>query len=318
MKRTTAAIVLLFCLATAFAQDYPNRSVRIIVPLTPGSGADIVGRLLTKRMSETMGQTFLVENRAGAGGQIGTQAVAKAAPDGYTLLVQSSSHAVNPALYKSLPYDPIKDFADVAILGATPYAMVTAANGPYASLAQLIEAARKEPGKVPFASAGIGTSTHLVAEYFAQLAKVQLLHIPYKGSAEAIQDVLAGRSAMYMAPVNAAIGYIKDGRLRALGVGTEKRVAILPEIATIAEQGVPGYAVNLWFGMWAPAGTPAAIVNRLNAEVQKAFDAPDIREQYVKLGVEPVKMTPAAFAKYVRDEIAINVRIVNDGGIEKQ
>ncbi|MFM9888441.1 MAG: tripartite tricarboxylate transporter substrate binding protein [Burkholderiales bacterium] len=322
MKSIWAAIALagtiLFGLSSSIAQDYPNRALRIIVPLTPGSGADIVGRLLAKKMSESWSQPILVENRAGAGTQIGTQAVARATPDGYTLLVQSASHAVNPALYKSLPYDSLKDFVDVAMLASTPYVMVAGGTGPYRTLQALIDAARAKPGDVAFASAGVGTSTHLVAEYFALLAKVKLLHIPYKGSAEAIQDTLAGRTAFYMAPVNAAIGHLKDGRLIALGVGTERRTTILPDVPTIAEQGVTGYAVNLWFGMWAPAGTPANIVNRLNAEVARSVAAADVREQFSKLGMEPAPMSPEAFAKYVRAEIAINQRIVADGGIERQ
>jgi tripartite-type tricarboxylate transporter receptor subunit TctC len=320
MKRWTAVIsvVATAVMSSVQAQEFPVRPIRIIVPLTPGSGADIVGRLVAKKMSESLGQPILVENRAGAGTQIGTQAVAKAAPDGYTLLVQSSSHAVNPALYKNLPYDTLKDFVDVAPLGSTPYVLVSAANGPYKTLAALLGAARAQPGSVPFASAGIGTSTHLVAEYLALLAKVKLLHVPYKGSAEAIQDTLAGRTAFYMAPVNAAIGHIKDGRLLALGVGTDKSVAILPNVSTIAEQGVPGYVVNLWFGMWTSAGTPPAIVSKLNAEVARSIASSEVREQFAKLGVEPMPMSPDAFAKFVRTEIAVNQRIVTDGGIERQ
>ncbi len=322
MKSIWAAIALAgtisFGASSSTAQEYPNHAIRIIVPLTPGSGADIVGRLLAKKMSESWGQPIVVENRAGAGTQIGTQAVARSTPDGYTLLVQSASHAVNPALYKSLPYDSLKDFVDVAMLASTPYVMVTGGTGPYRTLQALIDAARAKPGDVAFASAGVGTSTHLVAEYFALLAKVKLLHIPYKGSAEAIQDTLAGRTALYMAPVNAAIGHLKDGRLVALGVGTERRTTILPDVPTIAEQGVTGYAVNLWFGMWAPAGTPATVVNRLNAEVARSVAAADVREQFAKLGMEPGPMSPEAFAKYVRTEIAINQRIVADGGIERQ
>ena len=232
MKSIWAAIALAgtisFGVASSTAQEYPNRAIRIIVPLTPGSGADIVGRLLAKKMSESWGQPIVVENRAGAGTQIGTQAVARSTPDGYTLLVQSASHAVNPALYKSLPYDSLKDFVDVAI------------------------------------------------------------------------------------------GHLKDGRLLALGVGTERRTTILPDVPTIAEQGVTGYAVNLWFGMWAPAGTPATVVNRLNAEVARSVAAADVREQFAKLGMQPAPMSPEAFAKYVRAEIAINQRIVADGGIERQ
>lgn len=322
MRKAGFAIALglagIVCAGLATAQEYPTRAIRMIVPLTPGSGADIVGRLLAKKMSETWGQPIIIENRAGAGTQIGTQAVARAAPDGYTLLVQSASHAVNPALYKSLPYDSQKDFVDVALLASTPYVMVAGGTGPYRTLAALIEAARAKPGEIPYASAGIGTSTHLVAEYFALLAKVKLLHIPYKGSAEAIQDTLAGRTAIYMAPANAAMGHIKEGKLIALGVGTERRTSVLPDVPTIAEQGVPGYAVNLWFGMWAPAGTPAHIVNRLNAEVARSAASPEIREQFVRLGMEAVPMSPEAFAKFVRAETAVNHRIVTEGNIERQ
>ncbi len=300
------------------AQEYPTRAVRVIVPLTPGSGADIVGRIIVKKMSESWGQPIVIENRAGAGTQIGTQAVARAAPDGYTLLVQSSSHAVNPALYKVLPYDSLKDFVDVVMLASTPYIMVTGGAGPYRTLGALIEAARARPGEVPYASAGIGTSTHLAAEYFAILAKVKLLHIPYKGSAEAIQDTLAGRTALYMAPANASLGHLKEGKLHALGVGTARRTTILPDVPTIAEQGVAGYAVDVWFGMWAPAGTPATVVNRLNAEVARSVAAADVREQFARLGMEAVPMSPDVFAKHVRAEIAVYQRIVADSGIERQ
>jgi tripartite-type tricarboxylate transporter receptor subunit TctC len=311
-------IVLLGAPESNRAQDFPARPVRVIVPLTPGSGADIVGRLIARKLGDAWGQPVLVENRPGAGGQIGTQAVAKAAPDGYTLLVQSSSHAVNPALYKTLPYDPLKDFVDVALLGATPYVMVSAASGPYRTLKTLIEAARARPGTVPFASAGVGTSTHLAGEYFALLAKIKLLHVPYKGSAEAIQDTLGGRVAFYMAPVNTSIGQLKEGKLVPLGVGAERRVAILPDVPTIAEQGITGYAMNLWFGMWAPAGTPAAVVAKLNAEVARSVEAADVKEQFAKLGIEAMPLSPEAFAKHVRTEIGVYHRIVNEGGIERQ
>lgn len=317
--RHYVVIALLLLIATTVrAQDFPNRPLRAIVPLTPGSGADIVGRIVLKKVSDVLGQPILVENRGGAGGQIGTQAVARSPADGYTLLVQSSSHAVNPALYKSLPYDPLKDFVDVALLGVTPYVMVSAGSGPYRTLAALIDAAKAKPGELPYASAGIGTSTHLAAELFAQLAKVKLLHVPYKGSAEAIQDTIGGRTAIYMAPINAAIGQLKDGRLTALGVGATKRATLLPDLPTLAEQGVTGYAMTLWFGMWAPAGTPAPIVQRLNAEVTRAVSAPDIREQFAKLGVEGNPLSPEAFARFVRDDIATNHRIVNEAKIERQ
>lgn len=313
-----AAALLLLSAAIASAQEFPNRPLRAIVPLSPGSGADIIGRLLMKKVGESLGQQILVENRGGAGGQIGTQAVAKAPPDGYTLLIQSSSHAVNPALYKSLPYDPLKDFIEVALLGVTPYVLVTGGTGPHKTLGALLAAARAKPGEIAYATAGVGTATHLAAEYFAQIAKLRLLHVPYKGSGEVLPDLVANRVAMYMAPYNAVSGHLKDGRLVALGSGGARRAALLPDLPTLAEQGVTGYALNVWFGLWVPAGTPAAIVQRLNAEVTKSVAAPDVVEQFAKLGLEAQPLSPEAFAKFVRDDIATNHRIVNEAKIERQ
>ena len=228
MKNLLPAFVacLTFGAPAALAQDYPTRPIRIVIPLTPGSGADIAGRIVAKHMSDAWKQPVIVENRPGAGGQIGTQAVVSAEPDGYTLLVQSASHAANPAIYKSLPYDPLKDLVDVAILGVTPYVMVTAKGGAYPNLKALVDDAKARPGAVPFASAGVGSSTHLAAEYFAQAAGVKMLHVPYKGSPEAIQDTIAGRTSFYMAPINTALGQVKEGRLGALGVSTRKRADV--------------------------------------------------------------------------------------------
>jgi tripartite-type tricarboxylate transporter receptor subunit TctC len=302
--------------ATAGAQSYPTKPLRVIVPLSPGSGADIAGRIVTRHMSEAFGQPIVVDNRTGAGGVIGTQVVAKAQPDGYTLMIQSASHASNPAIYKKLPYDPLKDLVDVALLGVTPYVMITAPTGPYRSLKALVDAARAKPGELPFASAGLGTVTHLAAENFAQLAGVKMIHVPYKGSPEAIADSAAGRTTFYMAPVNTAIGLLRDGRLAALGVSVRKRLTLLPDVPTIAEQGYPDYDMKLWFGMWAPAGTPAAIVQRLNGLVAAALQRPDVVEQFGKLGIDPVTMKPAEFAKFVREEIAANRRIVKRADIQ--
>src|SRR5437764_14174423 len=259
-------VALLWC-AAALAQEYPTKSIRLIIPLSAGAGADIAARIVAQRMSEHYRQPVVVENRPGAGGQIGTAAVVKADPDGHTLLVQSSSHAANPAIYKSLPYDPLKDIADVAILGKTPYVMVAAGNGPYKSLKQLIEAAKAKPGEIPFASAGVGTSTHLAAEYLIALAGLKMIHVPFKGSPDAIQDVLGGRSAFYMAPLDVAMGLVKEKKLTALGMSTKSRVDLLPDVPTIAEQGLYDYDMSLWFGMWAPAATPVPIVQKLNAAI---------------------------------------------------
>jgi len=303
---------------TVLAQDYPSKTIRLIIPLTPGSGADIAGRIVAHRMNEAWKQPVIVENRPGAGGQIGTAAVIKSEPDGYTLLVQSSSHAANSAIYKSLPYDPQKDLIDVAILGKTPYVMVTAASGPFKNLKILIETAKARPGEIPFASAGIGTSTHLAAEYVIDLAGVKMIHVPFKGSPDAMQDVLGGRTAFYMAPINAGMNLVKDGKLTALGVSTRSRAEVLPEVPTIAEQGLPAYDMTLWFGMWAPAGTPSAVVQKLNAQVNAIVQQPEVREQFAKLGIQPVPMKTDEFARFVRDEIAVYRRIVQQANIQPQ
>jgi tripartite-type tricarboxylate transporter receptor subunit TctC len=302
----------------AGAQEYPSKPIRIIIPLTPGSGADIAGRIVAQRMSAEWKQPVLVENRPGAGGQIGTSAVIRSDADGYTLLVQSSSHAANPAIYKALPYDPLKDTIDVAILGKTPYVMVSAANGPYSSLKALIEAAKSRPGEIPFASAGIGTSTHLVAEYLVGLAGLKMIHVPFKGSPEAMQDVLGGRVAFYMAPINAGMNLVKDGKLAALGVSTRARSDALPDVPTLAEQGLKDYDMTLWFGLWAPAGTPPAVVQKLNAAVNGIVQQPEVREQFARLGIHPSPMKPEEFARFVRGEIEVYKRIVKQADIQPQ
>jgi len=312
-----AAAALAFS-AGAPAQEYPSKPIRLIVPLTPGSGADIAGRIIGQRLNEHWKQPVIVENRPGAGGQIGTAAVVKAEPDGYTLLVQSSSHAANPAIYKSLPYDPLKDLADVAILGRTPYVMVSAGSGPYQSLKDLIAAAKAKPGEIPFASAGVGTSTHLSAEYLIALAGVKMLHIPFKGSPDAIQDVLGGRSAFYMAPLDVALGLVKERKLNPLGVSTKMRVELLPDVPTIAEQGLPDYDMSLWFGMWAPAATPLPVVQKLNAAVNAIVFEPAVKEQFQKLGIEPAPMKPDDFGKFVRGQIDFYKKIVARAGIQPQ
>jgi len=311
-------LVLLLCAASASAQDYPTKTVRLIVPLSPGAGADVAARLVAARMSEHWKQPVIVENRPGAGGQIGTAAVVKAEPDGHTLLLQSSSHAANPAIYRNLPYDPQKDLVDVAIVGKTPYVMVSSASGPYRSLKALLEAARAKPGEIAYSSAGLGTSTHLAAEYLIGLAGVRMIHVPFKGSPEALQDVLGGRSAFYMAPVNVALGLVKDGKLVPLGVSTRSRAAVLPDVPTLAGQGLTDYEVTLWFGMWAPAATPAAVVQKLNAAMNAIVQEPAMREQFSKLGMQPAPMKPEEFARFVRSEIDVYKRIVQQAGIEPQ
>jgi tripartite-type tricarboxylate transporter receptor subunit TctC len=315
--KTLAAICALLC-GTAFAQEYPSRTVRIIVPLTPGSGADIAGRIVAQRLSEAFKQPVIVENRPGAGTQIGTSAVAKSEPDGYTLLVNSSSHSANPAIYKSLPYDSAKDFIDVAILGKTPYVLVSAGNGSYRTLKALVDAAKGKPEQIPFASAGLGTSTHLAAEYFLHLAGIRMIHVPFKGSAEALQDVLGGRSAVYWAPINVATGLVRDGKLAPLGVSTKSRAGVMPDVPTVAEQGFPEYEVTLWFGMWAPANTPGPVVQKLNGTVNAIVGEPAVREQFAKLGLQAAPMKPDEFGRFVREEIGVYRKIVQQAKIPPQ
>jgi len=302
----------------AAAQDYPTRPIKIIVPLTPGSGADIAGRIVAKHVSDAFKQPVVVENRPGAGGIIGTQAMLNADADGYTLMVQSASHAANPAIYKSLPYDPLKDIVDVAMLGMTPYVMIAAKGGAYPTLRSLIDAAKAKPGQIPFASAGVGSSTHLAAEYVAQTAGIKMLHIPYKGSPEAIQDTIAGRTSFYMAPLDAAIGHLREGKLAAFGVSTTKRAEIVPDIPTLAEQGLTNYNLSLWFGMWARSGTPAAVVRKLNAQVNAIVQGKEAREQFGRIGIAPAPMKPEEFGKFVREQMATFRKIAREAGIQPQ
>jgi tripartite-type tricarboxylate transporter receptor subunit TctC len=318
LLRIVAVTLIATAATSALAQDYPTRAIRLIVPLTPGSGADIAGRIIAKSMTEAWHQPVVVENRPGAGGLIGTQVVAKSDADGYTLLVQSASHAANSAIYKSLPYDPLKDLIDVARLGVTPYVMVTAPNGPYKSLKALIEAAKANPGNIPFASAGVGSSTHLAAEYVVDLAGIKMLHVPYRGSPEAIQDTIAGRTAFYMAPINTAVGLVNEGRLAAIGLSSRQRAEVMPNVVPLAEQGFPNYDVSLWFGMWAPAGTPPAVVQKLNAQVASALKNAEVVEQFGKLGISPLPMRPDEFARFVRSEMSIYQRIVKQAQIPQQ
>jgi tripartite-type tricarboxylate transporter receptor subunit TctC len=307
-----------FCCSTAFSQNYPERTVKMVVPLTPGSGADIAGRLLSKHLTEVWKQPVVIENRPGAGGVIGTGVVVSSDPDGYTLLVQSASYAANPAIYKKLPYDPLKSLRDVNILGMTPYVMVTAIDGPYKTINDLVTAAKAKPGDINFASAGVGSSTHLAAEHFNQSVGIKLIHVPYKGSPEAIQDTMQGRTAFYMAPLDTAIGQLKGGKLRVLGVTSKTRSDAIPEIPTIAEQGFNNFDISLWFGLWAPMATPNNIVQKINTAVNQAMQDPEIKSAYAKAGIQATPMNTDEVARFVRAEITKYGMIAKDANIEPQ
>ena len=297
--------------------NYPNKTVKMIVPLTPGSGADIAGRIVAKNLAESWKQPVIIENRPGAGGLVGTGVVVNSDPDGYTLLVQSASYAANPAIYKKLPYD-LKSLKDVNILGTSPYALVVSAESPYKSLKDLVNAAKSKPEIIPFASAGVGSSTHLAAEYFNQTMGIKMLHVPFKGSPEAIQETIAGRTAYYMAPLQTAIAQIQGGKVRALGVTSATRAEAAPEIPTIAEQGFQNFDIGLWVGVWAPSATPAGVLQKINTDINRALQDSDVKSAYAKAGITIKPMNLSETEKFVRSEIIKYTKIAKDAGIEPQ
>jgi len=316
--RTTIGTALALCATLAFGQAFPNKPVKVIVPFTPGSATDILGRTLGQKLSEQWGQPVIVENRAGAGGTIGAGIVAKSPPDGYTLMVHSSAHAVNASMYATLPYDTVKDFVDVATLGGQPNVLVVSPASGFKTVADLIAAAKKSPGALNYGSAGVGSGTHINAEKFKLAAGIDAVHIPYKGTPEAITDTMTGRVTYFFSPISAALPNIREGKLTALGVSTAKRSSALPDVPTIAESGLPAFDYNLWVGLWAPAGTPQDIVDKINADVAKVLAMPDVRERLAALGAEPMVMTPAEFRKFMRDEIDDAAKVVKAAGIKAQ
>jgi len=302
----------------AFGQGYPNKPVHVIISFTPGSATDIVGRVVTAKLSEYWGQPVVAENRAGAGGSVGTAVVAKAPPDGYTLLINSSAHVVNPGIYAQLPYDTLKDFVDIAPLAGQPNVLVVAADSKINSVAELIAEAKARPGQMNFGHAGIGSGTHLNTEKLISATGIKVLQIPYKGTPEVMQDILGGRTTTYLAPISAAISLIKGGKLRALAVSTAKRNGQLPNVPTIAESGLPGFDFVLWFGLWGPAGVPADIVAKINSDVRRAVADPGVRDKLVSLGNDTMSMTQSEFAKFVRRDLADTTDILKAAGVTPQ
>jgi tripartite-type tricarboxylate transporter receptor subunit TctC len=288
--------------AHAQTADYPNKVIKIIVPFTAGSATDIMARIVGERLTASMGQPVVIENRPGAGGTLGAAQVAKSEPDGYTLLVVSTGHVVNPALYGSLPYDTVADFAGVTPLAALPNMLVVAANSPFKTMAELIAAAKAKPGQLNYASAGVGSATHVNAEKFRATTGMQVTHIPFKGTPETIVEVSAGRVDFMFTPVLSSIPSIRENRMRALAVSTTKRSSALPDVPTVAEAGLPGFVFDFWIGLLAPAKTPRPIVNKLNAEVRKVLAQPEVLERLSKLGAEPMPMTPERFDAYIKEE----------------
>ncbi|AMM25888.1 tripartite tricarboxylate transporter substrate binding protein [Variovorax sp. PAMC 28711] len=317
-----AAVNSLACLAVlaaplAFAQgNYPNKPIRVIVPFAAGSTTDIISRAIADKMSQSMGQTLVIDNRGGASGTIGQQAVATAAPDGYTIMIHSSSHTVSPSTFAKLPFDTVNDFAGVTPISSLPNALVISPAKNIKTLQELLAAARAKPGSINYASAGQGSATHLNAEKFKMAAKIEATNIPFKGSGEAVTEVLSGRVDYYFSPIAPVIGQIKEGSLVALAVGSPKRAAALPNVPTTAEAGVPGSEFNFWIGMMAPAKTPRDVVNRLHDEVEKALASPEVKERFLKLGADAWTLKPEQFDVYIKDEIKSNAALVKAAGLQ--
>src|SRR5262245_22245688 len=319
LKFVAAACAGLLAAGTAFAQgSYPNKPVRLIISFTPGSATDIAGRAVAQKLAEIWGQPVVPENRVGAGGSIGSAVVVQAAPDGYTLLANSSAHAANPAIYSKLPYDTLKDFTNLAPLAEQPNVLIVAADSGYKTLKDFIAAAKAKPGQLNFSSAGVGSGTHLNLEKLKLMAGIDVTHVPYKGTPEAIGDTLAGRVCCYFAPITAAVPHVNGGKAAALGVSTAKRSSLLPNVPTIAEAGVPGFEYNLWVGLWGPAGMPAELAEKINKDVNRALASEDLKERLLKLGAEPMNMTIPEFTQFVRREVEDSQRIIKAAGIQPQ
>ncbi len=316
LGRSIAALALCAVHAGALAQAWPTKPVRIVVPFTPGSGTDIMARTVSEKLTAQLGQPAVVENRPGAGGTIGAGLVAKSEADGYTILVHSSSYTVTPSTYQNLPYDTLRDLTGITPLGLLPNVLVIAPSKGIGSVKELVAAAKARPGSMNSASVGIGSATHLNAERFRLGAGIEVVNVPFKGTPEALTEVITGRVDYYFCPVNAALPFLKDGKVRALAVGSTKRSLALPELPTTLEAGVPNSDYNFWVGMFAPAKTPREVVNRLYLETVKALRSGDVREKLARLGAEPMDYNPEQFNAYIRDEIAANAALVKAAGIK--
>ena len=316
--RSVIGFVFALFAAQVFAQAYPSKPVHVIISFTPASATDIVGRLVGAKLAEYWGQPVVVENRSGAGGSIGSAAVAKAAPDGYTLLINSNAHSVNPAIYAKLPYDTTKDFVDIVPLSLAPNVLVVNAGSPHKSLADFVAFARGKPGGINFGHAGVGSGTHLSTEKLIAAANLQVTQVPFKGTPEVVQAIFAGSVDCYWVPISAGMSHIKNGKLRPLAVGSAKRSPALPDVPTTGEGGVRGAEAPLWFGVWGPAGVPAEVVAKINADTRKALADPGVKEKLANLGNDAMDMSPQDFARFVRSEIDDYQRVVRAAGIKPQ
>jgi tripartite-type tricarboxylate transporter receptor subunit TctC len=319
MKRILTLLAATLIATGAFAQaNWPTKPIRMIVPFTAGSVTDIIGRTVAESMSRSVGQPVLIENKPGAGGTIGAAQVAKSDPDGYTLLIHSSGHALNPAIYPNLPYDTLKDLTGVTPLASVPNVLVVSPARGWKSVADLIAAAKAKPGALNYASAGTGSATHMNAEKFKLRAGIDAQHVPFKGTPEAMTDVIGGRDDWFFAPLSPALPLIKDGKLQALAVSSAQRSPALPDVPTTIEAGVPGSDYTLWVGMIVPSATPAPIVKRLHDEVIKALATPEVKARLATLGADAMPMEPAAFNNYIKAEVESAALIARSANLKAQ
>jgi tripartite-type tricarboxylate transporter receptor subunit TctC len=317
IKTLAGAAALAVLPGLAQAQAWPSKPITYVVPFPPGGTTDVLARLIGVKLGAALGQTIVVENKPGAGGNVGSEIVAKAAPDGYTILGGTiSSHSINVSLYPKLPYDPVTSFEPITLIGTNPNILVVNASSPYKSVQDITSALKAKPGSLSYASAGNGTSQHLSAELYKYMAGVDMVHIPYKGSGPAIQDVIGGQVPMMFDTSVVAGPHIESGRLRALAVTSSKRATAFPNVPTMAESGVPGYDVVSWQAIFAPAGTPRPIVDRLHAEIAKILQDPEVRDRLAKLGLDPSGMTPAELTAFQKAEIEKWAKVVKAANIK--
>jgi tripartite-type tricarboxylate transporter receptor subunit TctC len=302
MKRLFIGAAAALAVACGWAQTYPSKTIKIVVPFTAGSATDIMARVVGEKLQAAWGQPVVVENRPGAGGTLGATQVAKSEADGHTLLVVSTGHVVNPVLYSGIQYDTLGDFAGVSPLAALPSMLVVGAGSPIKTVAELLAAARAKPGALNYASAGVGSATHVNAEKFRALANLQITHIPFKGTPETIVEVSTGRADFMFTPILASLPAVRENRLRAIAVSTSKRSSALPNVPTVAESGLPGFVFDFWIGMLAPSKTPKPVLAKLNAEIARILALPEVKERMTTLGAEPMPMSPDQFDAYIKDE----------------
>ncbi len=317
-RALTGALLGAVLAVPAAAQDYPSHAVRIIVPFAPGGSADVFGRFIAQRLQEAMGQNVIIDNRPGAGSMIGTDAVAKSAPDGYTLLLMSNAHTVNESLIPNKPFVLMRDFAPIAPINASELVLVVKAGLPVATLGDLIKAAKARPGSMSYASSGPGTPYHMAGELFKAMAGISIVHIPYRGSAGARSDLLGGQLEMMFDALPTMSEHIKAGKVRALATTGRQRSATMPDVPTMAEAGVPGYEATIWLGLMAPKGTPAAVLARLNTEIGKITTNPEVRRAWLAQGAVPMTMNVADFTRYMNDDIAKWAKVVKISGAKAE